>query len=570
MWVLPFLYYYHAYPITTFYHEWGAAILGLSAGVFLLSKQHWVQPEVPRIVLLPIGLMILVLLQYLLGKLAYFDQALLFTLYMLWVVLLMMLGRVLRVHFGLHTMAMALAVFLLLGAELSALVGVLQHFHLHTIFDSVVTAKLNITVYGNLAQPNHYANYITLGLISLGLLRPHLRAWHRVLLALPLLYVLVLSGSRSTWLYFMSMAVMAYLWQRKDKSYKYLWHYTLLLMAGFGLMHGLAQLPLLTGSTGNVTVMQRMMAGDTHGSIRLYLWHEAWLIFAQFPLLGAGWGQFSWQHFQMGPALQTPYINGLYNNAHNLVMQLAAEMGLAGVLVLLSTVGLWLWQGVRASHTLAHWWGYSVLAVMGLHSMLEYPLWYAYFIGIAAFLLGALDNSTFKLELKKIGRLLVASVLMLGLVTLLQLQYAYQDFEKAISSHPRLGENKTPTQHMHDGLIAVYDLPILQPYVALYMNRFIEISSEELEKKLALNETAMRFVPISNVVYLRAALLAQNEKLDDAKIQIERAIWAYPADYTAKRLELAALAQKDPARFAALLEFANQKYEEYISAVSTK
>ncbi len=31
MWVFPFLIYYHAYPRTTFYQEWSAAMLGLAA-----------------------------------------------------------------------------------------------------------------------------------------------------------------------------------------------------------------------------------------------------------------------------------------------------------------------------------------------------------------------------------------------------------------------------------------------------------------------------------------------------------------------------------------------------------
>ena len=31
MWVLPFLYYYHAYHRTTFYQEWTAALLGVCA-----------------------------------------------------------------------------------------------------------------------------------------------------------------------------------------------------------------------------------------------------------------------------------------------------------------------------------------------------------------------------------------------------------------------------------------------------------------------------------------------------------------------------------------------------------
>ena len=80
----------------------------------------------------------------------------------------------------------------------------------------------------------------------------------------------------------------------------------------------------------------------------------------------------------------------------------------------------------------------------------------------------------------------------------------------------------------------------------------------------------MKFVPISTVVYRRAWLLALADKQDEARVQIERAIWSYPADFPAQGRELSALAQKDPERFAALLEFAIKKNKEYLNAVSTK
>jgi len=67
-----------------------------------------------------------------------------------------------------------------------------------------------------------------------------------------------------------------------------------------------------------------------------------------------------------------------------------------------------------------------------------------------------------------------------------------------------------------------------------------------------------------------AAMLALNGRQDEAKLQIERAIWAYPGDFPVELQGLITRAQKDPVHFSALLEFAVQKYEEYASAVSTK
>lgn len=566
MWVLPFLYYRHAYPLTTFYQEWGAAMLGLCAMPMLVSRRFWQQPEIPRIALLPVGLMLVVLAQLSLGKVAYFDQALLLVLYLLWIALLIVLGHRLREEIGLPALAAALAGFLLLGAELSALAGVLQHFRWRTPLDMVVVTKISAAVYGNLAQPNHFADYVTLGLASLGLLfaSRRLHAWQTALLVAPLLFVLALSGSRSAWLYLSCMAALAFLWQRRGKQCLPLLYYCLLLLLGFALMNALVQLPLFAAGTSTA---QRLIEGGTGNSIRLYLWREAWLIFAQFPLLGAGFGQFAWQHFQLGPELRATYINGLYNNAHNFVFHLAAETGLAGLLVLLGTLALWFRQARAAPRSIYHWWGFALLAVLAIHSLLEYPLWYAYFLGVAAFALGAMDSTIYRLELRGAGRWSVAAMLLLGLLSLFQLIQGYRNLEGLTAMRPASAADDGFSQRLRDGLGEVYQQSLLHPYAEMLMSGMVEASPDHLAEKRALNGNVMRFVPISPVVYREAYLLALSGEPDAAKRQLERAIWSYPGDFPSALEKLRELARNDPAHFAALLEFALQKNEERQHAI---
>ena len=566
MWALPFLYWIHTNPLTTFYQELTAVVLGLCAMPLLAAQQYWQKPEIPRIIMLPIGLMLLVLLQSALGKVAYFGQALLITLYLMWAALLIMLARRLREQLGLPVLATTLAAFLLLGAELNALFGVLQHYRWHTLFDPLVVWKMGHAVYGNIAQANHFADYIALGLISLGLLRMHwkMRAWQVVLLAMPLLFVMSLSGSRSSWLYLLCMIGMAFLWQRRDKSCLPLLHYSLLLGLGFVLMTSAVQLSFFAAGT---SAAQRLVEGGTPNSIRLYLWREGWLILTQFPLLGAGFGQFAWQHFQLGPELRHTNINGLYNNAHNLVMQIAAEMGLAGLLVLLGTLALWFWQARAAQRTAYHWWGFCLLAVLAIHSLLEYPLWYAYFIGVAAITLGMLDFTALRLDLRGVGRLSVIAILLLGALSVLQLWQGYHRLEAALSKmSPE--QDSVDSQRAREGLLALYRQPLLQPYAEFFTSSTLTVSPDHLADKRALNARAMRFIPVGTVVYREAFLQALSGEQAAAQLQMERASWSYPDNFLLASAELRTLAQEDPAHFAALLEFALQKYEERQRAVS--
>ena len=583
MFTLPFLYYLHQFPLSTFYQEWGAALLGLVGSTLLLSRTYWVAPEIPRIVLLPIGLALLVLVQYALGKLPYFEQVLLFTLYMFWAALLLMLGQRLRAQLGLAALATALAGFLLLGAELSAFAGIVQHFSWHTFVDGLIAARPGASIVGNMGQPNHFADYTTLGLVSLGLLwvRGNLRNWHTLLLALPLLFVLVLAGSRSAWLYLSCLSLLAYVLQRRDHACLPLLRYASLLLLGFALMHWVVQ--WMPGVPGQVTSIERLAAQVSGGSIRLSIWHEAWLIFTRFPWLGAGFGQFGWQHFLLGPSLHNPTISGLYNNAHNLPLQVAAEMGVAGLLVLCATLGLWLRQSwgplcdtmvaadePSAAQGIYYWWGYGLLMVLGIHSLLEYPLWYAYFLGLAAILLGILDNTTFRLELRGTGRAAVALMLLLGVMSLSQVWQGYRKLEGLMAMQPSSATDSGYSARVGTGLMEVHRQSLLRPYTEIFISSMIEPSLGNLADKRALNESVMRLVPISTVVYREATLLALAGEQAAAQAQIERAIWGYPGDFPAARGALRVLAENDPAHFASLLEFALKKHEEYQLAVPAK
>ncbi|MDO8988741.1 MAG: Wzy polymerase domain-containing protein [Sideroxyarcus sp.] len=570
MWVLPFLYYHHAYPITTFYQEWGAGLLGLCALPLLLTARYWQAPEVPRIVMLPIGLMLLLMIQFFVGRIEHFDHLMLMSLYFLFAALLMMLGRHLRAELGLPTVATVLAVFLLAGAELNTLAGFLQHYRWNTFLNPFVTLKTSVAVYGNTAQPNHYASYLSFGLISLGLLhvRLSMRAWQTALLAAPMLFVMALSGSRSSWLYLLFVAGLAFWVQKRDRAARPLLYYSLLLVLGFWQMHYVVQIPWLEGSTGSVTTAERLFGDNASGSIRVQLWREASLIFAQFPLLGAGFGQFAFQHLQLAVEMHNPGIVGLYNNAHNLVMQTAAEAGTAGLIVLLLTLGMWLWQAFArgAQWTIYQWWGYAVLAVLGIHSMLEYPLWYAYFVGVAAFMLGMFDVTGYRLELRNVGRVSVALMLLLGALSLLQVHLAYQRLENALLLRGKAVADRSLIPRVQEELMKVHESALLSSYAEMFIANTMEIGPDHLQEKSQLNERVMRFIPIAPVVYHQALLLAMSDKPEEAKAMMEKAIWGYPADYLRARVEMEDLARKDPARFAPLLEFATQKIEEYRSA----
>jgi O-antigen polymerase len=119
---------------------------------------------------------------------------------------------------------------------------------------------------------------------------------------------------------------------------------------------------------------------------RTVLWLNMLTLIAQKPWLGWGWGELDYAHYiTLFPGER---FCVLLDNAHNLPLHLAVELGLPAAVSVCCAVGVWVlqsrpWRETRPERQLA--WG--VLAIIGLHSMLEYPLWYGPFQIAALFAL---------------------------------------------------------------------------------------------------------------------------------------------------------------------------------------
>lgn len=135
-------------------------------------------------------------------------------------------------------------------------------------------------------------------------------------------------------------------------------------LAGFDLsLHGLAA---------------RLRTGDDACSSRLTLWSNVLHLIAQKPWLGWGWGELDYAHYVT--AYNGPRFCDILDNAHNLPLHLAVELGVPLAVLLCGGAAWWVlrrrpWADANPGHQLA----WSVLAIILLHSLLEYPLWYGPF-----------------------------------------------------------------------------------------------------------------------------------------------------------------------------------------------
>jgi hypothetical protein len=134
----------------------------------------------------------------------------------------------------------------------------------------------------------------------------------------------------------------------------------------------------------------RLAEADLSGS-RFGIWANTLELIRQQPWTGVGFGEFNLA-WTLTPFPGRPVA--FFDHTHNLPLQLAVELGLPLATLVLAPLLAALWRAWRLAGqaddatavTLRSAW--MMLLLIGLHSQLEYPLWYAYFLLPTAWLFG--------------------------------------------------------------------------------------------------------------------------------------------------------------------------------------
>lgn len=134
----------------------------------------------------------------------------------------------------------------------------------------------------------------------------------------------------------------------------------------------------------------QLSKGDLSSS-RFGIWANTLALIQQHPWTGVGWGEFNFA-WTLTPFPGRPVA--FFDHTHNLPLHLAVELGLplATLIMALVLAALWLaWRQLRQQTGLERATTACALVMVlmiGVHSLLEYPLWYAYFLLPTAFAFG--------------------------------------------------------------------------------------------------------------------------------------------------------------------------------------
>lgn len=285
--------------------------------------------------------------------------------------------------------------------------------------------------YANLAQPNHLSTLLMLSILSCVYIFNKFNL-KLILFFIPLLlFSLVLTQSRSAGLALIIIVIIVFIkWKIIERSIKFI------LFSLIPLYFGIAE--LLSRINQKIDIVERMSGSFE----RLAIWQDFFSVFSHLGLLGTGWKNIEYYQFQYGSN-----FSGYLSSYHNIFFDLVVIFGMFGGVFFTYLFFKILVLFFRLNTT-TDFIVFLMLFVLINHSLLEFPLFYSYFLFVFCILYFYLgekySNYVFNLSVNRLV-FLISSILVIGLSFL----YTHS-FEKNRSNYraaflgycvPKLGED---------------------------------------------------------------------------------------------------------------------------------
>lgn len=388
--LLPF----HVSPFRAFFNDW-LAVFGVVILAAYFSREKIITLHLPWMAFLPIGLALAILTQTMLEMLSEPWDAFLPILYLLLAALTIVFGASITAQKdGAYKLCKALAVAHLTAGLISVVIASFQFANHEILFAPFMMLMkhgpdISLRPYANLGQSNHLALLFCIAMASAWWLfqRAHIKGYMAGLVTLALLWGLVLTQSRIGWIILPVFVIVIQVLNAGADYKKVSWKVTA------GLTTVYATLVLLLPKIGELLgvtvapITKRMLGESPSGarSERLELFQQAWQMSIDNPWFGAGW-------FQFGPqqVTRSDFESSIYSHyAHNIVLNFAAELGWPITIAVFLGFIIWFYRCCLSKLPSLET-GFALLVFLAVivHSMVEYPLWYAIVLVPFALLVG--------------------------------------------------------------------------------------------------------------------------------------------------------------------------------------
>lgn len=445
LFTLSWLGYDHYRPWINFHSEF-LAFLGLLflAASALLNRPE--RTELPRIAVWIAGIASVPWLQYALGISLFAGDALMASLYLSGLLSAIFVGYSLyRAEPGrMERGVVGLMHGLWIAAVISGAIGLAQWFDVQgPLAMYVVQSDLGDRAMGNLGQANQLATLLLMGIVAFSLV------YERDVIGRMgfsfgigfLTFVLVLSQSRAG---MVSVVVLALFMSWKIRTVKSKISYKALSFWVLGFFAGTFLLPYLSKALLLAPVRSFTSVGPV--SERWQMWQQVAYAVFQSPWVGYGWNQTPTAHAAGAIAFPGSVT---YTNAHNFVMDMLAWNGLPLGLVMTGAIAYWFVTRMLTTKSTNSVYAMACLLPLAVHSMLEYPFAYAYFLIAAGYMVGVVEAGYPQVKTIKFNRRLAWGFLAIWLPVTSYLTYEYvlieEDFRVVRFENLRIG--MTPQEY---------------------------------------------------------------------------------------------------------------------------
>lgn len=504
-WLLP----NHYWPWTMFHHDaWFAAASALAAAPLLWrTPGPWWIPKLGLVAGLLVGVP---LLQWAAGQIPLAGHAAMSVAYLLGFCLVLWCGARWEAHAPGHVLD---GLFLALGLAAMAAVWVQlrQWLALDEGWEWWTMGAGAVRPAANFAQPNQAATFFCLGLgaVAWGAWRGQIRWGVGLFGAGYLLFGIALTGSRTAWLGLALVVLAVWYWRRLWPDARTPWFVSGLFLFLIFCIGVQAYLPWGQQSGAGV-----LATGSTRQ--RLELWAICLDAVRLSPWFGYGWNQTALAGLQALDVRTAGFP--FFTSAHNLFMDLVLWCGipLGGLL----SVGIFVWLARRFMAVKRPDQAILVLLVLLVfnHSMLEFPLHYAYLLLPLGWLIGAMElrlggpaTNCVKVPRAVVIALYLAACALLGLIVVdyfpIEAAYRTLKMERAnIHVEPWTAPEAPVLSHLSDHLEMVRAGPVKR------------LSDDELLHR----EHVAEWLPDSYGMFYLAAAQALSERPDKATLWMRR------------------------------------------------
>lgn len=354
--------------------------------------------EIPTAVLFFLTFAVLITLQLVFGLITFFGDALVIGFYFGLCVICISLGSLSVTYTNKINKAVGLtggnlafvdisylAFGLLFGSFLSTIVAFAQVLDVWDAATWIGRMPEARRPGGNLGQPNQLASLILMGFASLLFLfeSKKLSAVLASLILSVLTVGLAVTESRTGILSFY-LLVLWFLSKRNVVEFRLPVWAVLSTLIGFSLLFFLW--PMFFEL---IQMLDSGAAVNIQPGTRFVIWPQ--LIHAVMLKPWSGWGVGRVSDAQNAVSHDYPPSEA-FTYSHNIFLDLLIGVGIPAAGFFSVIVGIWLWRRIKLANQLVPWYCIAVSLPIAVHSMLEFPFAYSYFLAPVMFSMGVLDR----------------------------------------------------------------------------------------------------------------------------------------------------------------------------------